>query len=53
MVVLGSPDDAILNNYIYYAAKSVRAALWNQDQCMQWPPDAGVTKEENVLVPHM
>lgn len=31
MVVLSSPDDAILNNHIYHAAKSVHAALLSQD----------------------
>lgn len=53
IVVPSSPDDAFLNNHVYYAAKSMRAALLNQDPCIQWPPDASVIKQDNIVVPNI
>lgn len=38
-------------NYLYHAAKTVRASLLSQDVEMPWPPYANDLKEDKVLLP--
>lgn len=45
-----SPQD---ENNVYHAAKTVRAALLNQEASMAWPPHSSDIKTENISVPNV
>ncbi len=48
---LKAPEDVPLKNYVYHAAKTVRAALLSQELNMPWPPYQTTINEENISVP--
>ena len=40
------------DNYVYYAAKKIRASLFSHETVMPWPPCAIDLKDENISLPN-
>ena len=43
--------DGARDNYVYHAAKCVRASLLNHETVIPWPPHATDLKDENIFLP--